>query len=359
MKLKSSLKIALAGCLTVVSAACSSSLVSSSSQPELSAAQEIEETNEQDSQINESLDSQAPISSDSAGNEATTVNSDSSISAESAIACLNWSDYQKTRPSSLEWPQLPAGFDKGCVFRVGEGMSTPVNIFRNGMTFADIIGSETTAPLYGSDPIPWFAGTELNDQFSTLGASGDLLTYYSACVTLGGQQSNCEGFPENKPYVINNNTACFQGQCLSAPETHAIYLLSLWSWDPRIESRPTSFSLKNTFSRNRYRTVPLNQLPSEVPIIGSPTEIATMAFGRTTLGEGEKPTVVTESEWDEVDGLWIVYLTNEGAADDSIGGERYRLDFASVDGDMSELLWVGRQVYCWRNSEWTGHKLCP
>lgn len=254
---------------------------------------------------------------------------------------------------------MPAGFDQGCVLRVGQSMSTPVHVLRNDITFADITDSESTVPLYESEPIPWFAGSELNDQFSILEKRGDLLTYYSACVTAGGQQSNCEGFPEDKPYVINNSTACFQGQCLGGSETHAIYLLSLWSWDPRVESRPTSFSLKNTFSRNRYRTVPLNQLPSEVPTIGNPTEIATMAFGRTTLEEGEKPTVVTDPEWDEVDGLYVVYLTNDGAADDSIGGERYRLDFASVDGDMSELLWVGRQVYCWRNSEWTGHSLCP
>lgn len=352
MKFQSSLKIALAGCLTIVSVACNSSPVSSSPPSERSAAQEIDETDE-------SLNSQISTSAASATDEATTVSSNSLLAAGSAIACLNWIDYQRAEPSSIEWPQMPAGFDKGCVFRVGQSMSTPVHVLRNDITFADITDSETTAPLYESEPIPWFAGSELNGQFSTLEASGDLLTYYSACVTTGGQESNCEGFPENKPYIINNSTACFQGQCLSAPETHAIYLLSLWSWDPRIESRPTSFSLKNTFNRNRYRTVPLNQLPSEVPTIGNPTEIANMAFGRTTLEEGEKPTVVTEAEWDEVDGLWIVYLTNEGAADDSIGGERYRLDFASVDGDMSELLWVGRQVYCWRNSEWTGHKLCP
>ncbi|MBE9069727.1 hypothetical protein IQ260_24080 [Leptolyngbya cf. ectocarpi LEGE 11479] len=339
--------------------ACNSSPVASSSQSEQSAAQEIEETDKQASQIDESLDPQISISLASAVDESTTTSSNSLLSGDSAIACLNWIDYQRVEPSSLDWPQMPAGFDQGCVFRVGQSMSTPVHILRNDITFADITDSESTVPLYESAPVPWFAGSELNDQFPMLEERGDLLTYYSACVTAGGQETNCEGFPENKPYVIDNNTACFQGQCLNAPETHAIYLLSLWSWDPRIESRPTSFSLKNTFNRNRYRTVPLNQLPSEVSTIGNPTEIATMAFGRTTLGEGEQPTVVTEAEWDEVDGLWIVYLTNEGAADDSIGGERYRLDFASVDGDMSELLWVGRQVYCWRNSEWTGHKLCP
>lgn len=359
MKSQTSLKMMLAGCLTIVSVACNSSPVSSSSQSEQSAAQEIEKIDVQTSQIDESLDSQISISSDSTTNEATTISSDSLLSSESAIACLNWVDYQRTRPAISEWPQMPAGFDKGCVFRIGEGMSTPVYILRNDIAFEEITAPGTTAPRYSSDPIPWFAGSEFNEQFSTLETGGDLLTYYSACVTLGGQQSNCEGFPENRPYIINNSTACFQGQCLSVPRTHAIYLLSLWSWNPRIEDRPTSFSLKKTFNRNRYRTVPLNQLPSEVSTIGNPTEIATMAFGRTTLGEGEKPTVVTEAEWDEVDGLWIVYLTNEGAADDSIGGERYRLDFASVDGDRSELLWVGRQVYCWRNSEWTGHKLCP
>ena len=82
------------------------------------------------------------------------------------------------------------------------------------------------------------------------------------------------------------------------------------------------------------------------------------AFGRTTLEEGEQPTIVIDNGYNREDGFRTIYLTNEGLADDSIGGYRYRLDFVSFDGDNSKLIWVGEQQYCWRSDEWT-RESCP
>ena len=254
---------------------------------------------------------------------------------------------------------MPPGFDEGCVFKSGaSGDST--YILSNDIDIEEITTSGDAVSI-SDGGIPWFQGGELNaESFENHLSNGDVLTYYSACTTVGGQLSNCDGFPENEAYVIRNDTACYHGQCLVAPNTHAIYLLALWGWDPELESYPTSFSPEQTLARKQYRTLPLNQLPPETRLIGyNPTELAMSAFGRTTLGEGEQPTSVTEREWIDADGVWVVYLTNQGLADDSIGGYRYRLDFASIEGDQSKLLWVGEQQYCWRSQEWTAERSCP
>ncbi|MEO0826844.1 MAG: hypothetical protein AAFX95_17420 [Cyanobacteria bacterium J06639_16] len=111
--------------------------------------------------------------------------------------------------------------------------------------------------------------------------------------------------------------------------------------------------------RNQYRTVPLETLFSELPVIGSNAEaIAMRTFGRTDLGEGEQPTVVTNEGY-QGDYL-VINLTNEGLADDSVGGYRYRLEFESFDNDQVKLVWVGEQNYCWRSTlpRWTAD-LCP
>lgn len=251
---------------------------------------------------------------------------------------------------------MPPGFDQGCVFKSGaNGNST--YILSNDVSIEEI----TVSGVSVSDDIPWFQGNELNrESFENHLSNGNVLTYYAACTTLGGQLSNCDGFPENEAYIIRNDTACYKGRCLVVPNTHAIYLLGLWTWDPEFESYPTSFSSEQTLARQQYRTVPINQLPPRTPLISRfPTQIATAAFGRTALEEGEQPTSTIGPEWNDDDRVWVVYLTNQGSADDSVGGYRYRLDFTSIEAEQSKLLWVGEQQYCRRTEEWTSNELCP
>ncbi|MEO0537187.1 MAG: hypothetical protein AAF215_25430 [Cyanobacteria bacterium P01_A01_bin.123] len=116
---------------------------------------------------------------------------------------------------------------------------------------------------------------------------------------------------------------------------------------------------EQTAIRNQYRTISLDTLFSELPVIGPNAEaIAMRTFGRTDLGEGEQPTVVTNEGY-QGDYL-VINLTNEGLADDSVGGYRYRLEFESFDNDQVKLVWVGEQNYCWRSTipRWTAN-LCP
>lgn len=289
-----------------------------------------------------------------ASDEATVaVESDGTLlSEEFSIPCVTWSEYQAADP------QMPPGFETGCVFRVGQGMSASVDILRNDIGLETIAAAGVTSTEYTDGPIPWFQGREVGSTLAELRENGDVITYYQACVTLGGQTSNCEGFPEDEAYIINDDTACLNGECLNVPGVHAVYLLSLWDWEDTIYGLPTSFSAEQTVIRNQYRTVPLNQLSPDVPLVGVPENIALSAFGRTTLGEGEQPTTVRDDGYNRQDDIRTIYLTNKGLADDSIGGYRYRFDFTSSDGDMSKLIWVGEQQYCWRTSEWTRER-CP
>ena len=283
-----------------------------------------------------------------------------------SVACVTWAEYRPYFAEALAdnnldaVPYMPPGFESGCVFRVGMGMGSSVSILRDGMALNDLVVSAAGTPATDG-PIPWLEGNQVDrDRIDTLVAEGDIATFYEACVTNGGYASNCEGFPEEEAYVLDDNTACYDGRCLNAMDTHGAYLLAMWPWPNEIYDLPQSFSPADTAARLAYETVPLNQLPEQVSTYGQPDEIAFELFGRTFLEEGMQPTEVSGSWQNEPDGLYVVYLTNDGMADDSVGGLRYRLDFVSADGDMQKLVWVGRQNRCVRGSSpgWTKER-CP
>lgn len=275
-----------------------------------------------------------------------------------SISCASWQDYPASDPSE-QLPTMPPGFETGCVFKVGQTTSVTVQILRNGLSLDAITAPGTATKVATDGPIPWFEATEIaSDQLNELIASGDVATYYQNCVTTGGQSTNCDGFDAERAYVINDDTACFQGHCLQVPQVHAIYLLSQWDLEDKVDDFPQSFDPKQTAARNKFSTVPLNTLYSDVSLIGeSPEDIAFNAFGRSSLAEGERSTIVNGPTIE--DDLSIVDVINEGTADDSIGGYRYRLDFSNYDGDQYQLLWVGKQHYCTRSNPpgWT-KELC-
>jgi len=350
-KQKHSLRPSLAGLLALTLFACQSPVDSTTSEPRPQQALATESLPEE-----ASLQTGAPSSESAEPNtqEIETANTPVQAKENGQAPCITWDEYQTAQSTSDNGLKMPPGFENGCVFRVGESRGSNINILSNDINLDTILDPDATE--ISSDPIPWFQGNQISSQYNEQTENGNIITYYQACTTIGGQESNCEGFPQNEAYVIDNNTACFQGQCLTVPDVHAIYLLSLWPWNEDSYGFPTSSSQNGTFSREQYRTVPLNQFTPGVPLVGrSREDIARAAYGRTTLEEGEQPTVITDAGWSIEDGISVVFLTNQGAADDSIGGLRYRLDFVGADGDQSKLVWIGQQQYCRRgeNTGWT------
>lgn len=115
--------------------------------------------------------------------------------------------------------------------------------------------------------------------------------------------------------------------------------------------------------RNKYETIDLNTLSPDLQRANYGFNVESLLleeFGRTTLEEGEQPTVISPVEYTgpEYEFLNVVTVTNEGLADDSIGGFRYRFEFEGYDGDTMILIWAGAQQFCWRTGEWT-RQSCP
>ena len=281
--------------------------------------------------------------------------------------CVTWAEYRPYFADAFAdnnldtMPDMPSGFEAGCAFRVGMGMGSSISILRNGIDLSTVMATDAGLVEATDGPIPWLEGNQVNNELiETFVEQGNIATFYEACVTNAGYVSNCEGFPEEEAYVLDNDTACYEGRCLHLAGPHAIYLMSMWPWPDTIYDLPTSFSSAESVARREYQTVPLNQLGPQVPTYGQPDQIAQALFGRTVLDEGQQPTELSGSWQNEPDGLYVVYLTNDGMADDSVGGERYRLDFVSADGDLQKLVWVGKQQRCLRGNTpgWTTD-LCP
>lgn len=289
------------------------------------------------------------------------LSTDLNVSAKAATPiadCFTWQAYQSSvAPEDRLLPSMPQGFTEGCAFLEGMTMAPHTYILREGIPLEQVFDKDALAnpPAPGELPV-----SEGNDaiNFNVLDeliASGDVVTYYEACTTIGRYEENCADYSQYRPYVLSDQppTACFQGNCLRIQsDMAAADLADLWEfWRAPLED-PARNAL-----RRQYETIDFDTLPAELrdrALQTSELEALVMeAFGRATLGEAEKPTVITVENYGEV-----VTVVNEGVADDSIGGYRYRLEFESFDGDTKRLIWVGQQHYCWRTQEWTT-ELCP
>ncbi|WP_008313927.1 hypothetical protein [Leptolyngbya sp. PCC 6406] len=282
-----------------------------------------------------------------------------------AIACTPWSSYQAYATNSDEYGtydtdvlhllQMPSGFQNGCLFKAGFSLSTPIYILRDGLSLEQVISAGAADVSDYDGPIPWPEGQDVDHEtLDNLIAQGDLLVYYQACTTTGGYQENCEGFPEDSPYLLKDDTVCLRGNCLQGINIPSQQLLALWDGAPE-----SALASEQVAARSQYEQIPLNTLDVPLPLIGrNPEAIALELFGRTTLGEGQQPTTVTSDGYD--DNYPVVILTNRGEADDSVGGHRYRLEFESFDNDQVKLIWVGQQRFCIRRNPpvWTT-ELCP
>lgn len=291
-----------------------------------------------------------------------------SAPVEMAIApmdCATWTDYQAYEAATsgeeiVTYLTLPPGFEGGCVFKAGMSLGSATYILSPEQGFSAFVGPNASPTVSPEEPIPWFDGQDVDfAALDTLVAQGQVLSYFYACSTIGSHEQNCAGFSENSPYLLGEDTSCFQGHCLQGQGFSGDELLALWSGYPGASTGDGRLTEEQVSARNQYQAQSLESLFPALPVIGpDPEEIAFEALGRTTLGEGEEPTEVeTLATYDE---YLVVILTNLGLADDSIGGFRYRLEFESFDNDQVKLIWVGQQQYCRRSNPpaWTTD-LCP
>jgi len=167
------------------------------------------------------------------------------------------------------------------------------------------------------------------------------------------------------PKLSSNQT---EGETPSAPtqaatQTETDAYRSFVSLDPVDNRADGAVNSRVSAVRSQYETINLSTLPSELRKANPWPRVKALLsdrFGRATLEEGEQPTIISQPEYtrDEYDFLIIVTVTNRGAADDSIGGFRYRFEFDPFDGDTMILAWAGSQQFCQRTQVWT-RQACP
>lgn len=294
----------------------------------------------------------------------TTADDESMLVAANPANCLTWSDFQGYEAEVSGDPvvtylQMPSGFEQGCIFKTGMALSNPLYILRNDLAYEAVSATgQPLTPLPG-DVLPWLDSAEVDyATLDSLVAQGDLLVYYYACTTNAMQAANCEGYAENRPYGLPTGEACFQGHCLEGGAISIDQRLALWSGYPGAEVS-MGLTAEQEAARRQYDEIPLATLFPELPVIHPNAEVlAFETFGRTQLEEGEQPTEIELIA--TYDTYQVLLLTNFGAADDSIGGLRYRLEFEFFDNDQTNLIWVGEQRYCRRSAPpaWT-NQLCP
>lgn len=301
-------------------------------------------------------------------------------SAVSVAECITWQQYKDGAARSRFLPNMPSGFEDGCMFgtNLENESQRRLYILRDGISLDRVFDEAVLATAPQEQGV---LNLENDAVTNPSGFAHELITGGNAMIVNVADPRTCEVAGELQPsgyysgdlehcgfaspyrtYTIfdeQRSTACFRDTCL---ETYADIpgeeLLSSWSpWQV-----PTPYSDVNTV-RSQYDTIDLNTLPNELRGANFRSQIETVLmeeFGRETLGEGEQPTVISQDEnyGDTYGGLNVMTVTNEGLADDSVGGYRYRFEFESFDGDTWLLVWAGSQQYCWRSDEWT-NQLCP
>ncbi|NCJ05110.1 hypothetical protein GS597_00970 [Synechococcales cyanobacterium C] len=176
-----------------------------------------------------------------------------------------------------------------------------------------------------------------------------------AALMLGGIA--CGYSPEANGHIAasvdNHSLDGLEGGNLSK-EQH----LALWSGYSEA-TEADGLTTEQVSARRQYEEISLESLFSALPVIVKNDEsLAFEMFGRSQPQEGEQETVI------ETVGTYenyrVLQLTNLGAADDSIGGQRYRFEFEYFDNDQLNLVWVGQQRYCRHTTppQWT-HERCP
>lgn len=303
-----------------------------------------------------------------------------------ALDCATWQDYRAGTADTASGlnavtadlgslPQLPAGFEQGCLFSIDNSRSrstnpSPIHILRNGISLEDGLGANALpSPVVSSQgSIPQVLLQDLPQGFLE---SSDVVTYRQTCALLNPSRSgDCATIPPYEAYILRQssvwqNSVCFQNHCLQSAHFPPLELLSLWDSDL---PEPALSAYGEDIPREQYSPRPLEAILAEIStppaetasappgVAYSPEAIALQLFGRTALEEGQQPTVVASADTQSP----VVTVTNFGELDDSVGGSRYRLEFETLDGNQYKLVWAGAQRYCRRTAppQWT-MELCP
>ncbi|MEM0979279.1 MAG: hypothetical protein AAGH78_03295 [Cyanobacteria bacterium P01_H01_bin.58] len=270
---------------------------------------------------------------------------------------------------------MPSRFKDGCIFGTDLGDRASIYVLPEGMSLERVFDAAVLTSAPQQDGVPFLDDVVEDAAGSTseLIASGDVMIFshadFRACATsvgyVGDSIAYCEFASPHRAYAVWPSTdsdptmACFGVNCLATyGDLSEDALIALWEpwW------APTPNPAVNDV-RSQYKTLDLKTLSPELQKANLFFDVESLLmkeFGRMTLEEGEQPTVIAPVKYTgpEYSSLNIITVTNEGLADDAIGGFRYRLEFDSYDGDTMILVWAGSQQFCRRTQVWTD-QACP
>ncbi|MGK7888227.1 MAG: hypothetical protein AB4042_02770 [Leptolyngbyaceae cyanobacterium] len=296
------------------------------------------------------------------------------------VECITWQTYNANVANLPALPTMPTGFENGCIFGTDLDNQGSIYVLRDGLSLEWVFDASVLANRPKVNGVLNLESSVVTDSTSfahELITSGNTMRVSFAdsrtCEAAGGLQANgyylndllyCEFASPYRDYFVydeQRTVVCFGRNCLETDTDTPQHELPPF-WQPWLA--PTPYPEINAV-RAQYDPIDLKALPDlKGAKFRSQIEALLMAeFGRTTLGEGEQPTVFSyeDNRVGEYGGLEIMTVTNMGAADDSVGGFRYRFELESYDGDTAIVVWAGSQRYCRRggpNDRWTNQP-CP
>ncbi|MGF1536426.1 MAG: hypothetical protein ACFB4J_08090 [Elainellaceae cyanobacterium] len=292
--------------------------------------------------------------------------------------CTTWNTYRASLPEPARLPNMPPRFENGCLFGTDPGDRASLYVLPEGITLGRVFDEATLTSAPRQDGVPYPDRSAISDPLgfaNELIESGNAMIFsyvaLPACARFIDNVSEpddrfayCDFASPHRAYSVwptdegEPTTTCFGYDCLKTYGDIPVEdLLALWEpW--RV---PTPNPAVNDV-RSQYEPIDLNTLP-ELRRANLRFEVEALLieeFGRTTLEEGEQPTVISPMEYTDPEYSWlnVITVTNDGSADDSVGGVRYRFEFEPFDGDTNILVWAGAQRFCRRTQQWT-NQTCP
>ncbi|MEO1094432.1 MAG: hypothetical protein AAFX01_05985 [Cyanobacteria bacterium J06638_28] len=292
-----------------------------------------------------------------------------------ATECTTWQTYRASSPEPAELPNMPSRFENGCIVGTDLGDRASIYVLPKGTSLERVFDEAALTSAPQQDGVPFLDDVVEGSAgvASEWIASGDVMIFshadFRACATsvgyVGDSIAYCAFGSPHRAYAVWPSTdndptmTCFGVNCLATyGDVSEAELIALWEpwWVPTPNPEVNAV-------RSQYETIDLNTLSPELQKANFPPNVESLLrqeLGRTTLEEGEQPTVIAPVEYTgpEYSFLNVITVTNEGLADDSVGGFRYRFEFDGYDGNTMMLVWAGSQQFCRRTQEWT-RQICP
>ncbi len=144
--------------------------------------------------------------------------------------CVTWDEAKPEirrlygRVGNPPIPDLPNGFNKGCVFYDSGASTIALYVLRDEFD-PQSIGIDTEAERE-RDSIPRLNASNLSKPLDLI-KSGDMLRFFNVCASVGTAQW-CRGTPKNRAYV-KDGLVCFRNMCVQANGVPHRELLKLWN----------------------------------------------------------------------------------------------------------------------------------